>query len=106
VYVSGRLFKPSLTFPSKAGAYPRVVLLSYLGRPLSLLANIRLGKKGLHGTNTSLLGPFLSYGEKSVVNTAIANIRFGKERETQTLQLTRLQQQKVFIILAPRVNVI
>ncbi len=101
-----RLFKPSLTFASKAGTYTRVVHLSNLGQALSLHANIRLGRKGLPGTNTSLLGTFLSYEEKSVVNTAIANIRIGKERETQTLQLTRLQQQKVFIILTPRVNVI
>jgi len=37
---------------SKDRAYPRI-------QSFDLLTNIRLGSKGLSGTNTSFLGPFI-----------------------------------------------
>ncbi len=41
--------KPSLMFAGKAGAYPSAPLQD---RPLALPTNIRLGCRGLPGTNT------------------------------------------------------
>ncbi len=53
--VPGKPFQPSLTFPSKAGHYPSEVPFkcSILKKaPCLTPANIRLGWKGLRGTNT------------------------------------------------------
>jgi hypothetical protein len=51
VFVPGKPFKPSLMFVGKAGAYLRVEPLR--GASLTtLLINIRLGWKGLPGTDT------------------------------------------------------
>ncbi len=46
--------QPSLMFQSKAGAYSRIVhqRCTSLGQSLALLTNIRLGWKGLPGTNS------------------------------------------------------
>jgi hypothetical protein len=55
-----------------SGAYPRVEYMkssSLQGRLLALPSNIRLGWKGLQGTNTrSLLRTFVNYGLKKFYN--------------------------------------
>jgi hypothetical protein len=40
------------------------------GKLLALSPNIRLGRKSLSRTNTSLLGPFISHEEKKVIGMA------------------------------------
>ena len=55
MFVAGKPLQPSLMFAGKAGAYPRVEYLkdaSLYCRLLVLTADIRLGWKGLPGTNT------------------------------------------------------
>ncbi len=54
MFVTGKPFQPSLMFVGKAAAYPRVEHLkgAYLGKAPALVANIRLGRKGLPGTTT------------------------------------------------------
>jgi hypothetical protein len=54
LFVLGMPFQPSLTFVRKAGAYPsgapkRTLYRTLYGRLLALLANNRLGWKGLPG---------------------------------------------------------
>jgi hypothetical protein len=54
VFVPGKPLQPCLMFVVKAGAYLREAPFrwSTLGRPLALPTNIRLGWRGLPGTNT------------------------------------------------------
>ncbi len=42
-----------------------------VGKARSLLANIRLGWKGLPGTNTILLQTFVNYAHKNVITLAL-----------------------------------
>jgi hypothetical protein len=65
MFVPGRPFEPSLMFVGKAKSLP---LNGALGKIPELLANIRLGWKGLLGTNTNLLQIFLNYRCKNVYN--------------------------------------
>ncbi len=60
-FVPGKPFQPSLMFAGKAGAYPSEAPLGapHKGRLLASPTNIRLGWKGLPGTNA------LTYYEKS-----------------------------------------
>ena len=61
MFVPGKILQPSPMFVGKAGAYPIVEPLkgASINLPLALPANIRLGWKGLPGTNT------LAYYENS-----------------------------------------
>jgi hypothetical protein len=54
VSVPGKPFQPSLMFAAKAGANPRLENLKIAShrQVLAITANIRLGWKGLPGTNT------------------------------------------------------
>jgi hypothetical protein len=65
MFVPGRPFEPSLMFVGKAKSLP---LSGALGKIPELLANIRLGWKGLLGTNTNLLQIFLNYRCKNDYN--------------------------------------
>jgi len=51
MFVLGKPFQPSLVFAVKAGAYPSEAPF----RLLTLPTNTRLGRKGLPGTNTSII---------------------------------------------------
>jgi hypothetical protein len=72
VFVLGKPFQPSLMFVGEARSLP------YSGAPERCLtweapalpANIRLGGKGLLGTNTSLLQKSINYGDKSFIEPA------------------------------------
>jgi hypothetical protein len=57
VFVPGKPFYPSLMFVSKAGTFLQ-------GRLQASPTNIRLGWKGLPGTNSSLFERFKSFKEK------------------------------------------
>jgi hypothetical protein len=50
VFVTGKIFQPSLMFAGKAGAYPSEGQLQ--GRLLTLPKNVRLDWKGLPVTHT------------------------------------------------------
>ncbi len=54
MFVPGKPFQPSLMFAGKARAYPSEAASGapLYGRPLALPTNIRLGGRGLPGTNT------------------------------------------------------
>ncbi len=54
MFVPGKPFQPNLMFAGKARAYPSEALSGapLYGKLLALPANIRLGWKGLPGTNT------------------------------------------------------
>ncbi len=51
VVVSGKPIQPSLMFAGKTGAYPSGDRAPLQGRLLALPTNMRLGRKGLSGTN-------------------------------------------------------
>ncbi len=64
VFVPGRHFKLSLLFVSKTGAYlsrPRFSYYQPGQAPGLIRKNIRLGWKGLPGTNTSLFDQFVKF---------------------------------------------
>jgi hypothetical protein len=69
VSVSTRTFQPILIFAGEAGAYPKVEHLkgALLGQAQALPANIRIGLKGLPGTNT------LAYYENLLI-TAVKSL--------------------------------
>jgi hypothetical protein len=69
VFVPGKSFQPSLMFVGKARAYPSEVPFRCptLGLALALPTNIRLGWKGLPGTNT--LQKSVNYVSKKFYST-------------------------------------
>jgi hypothetical protein len=52
VFVPGKLFQSSPTFVGKTRGLPKNLRGISLGKAQALLTNIRLGWKGLSGTNT------------------------------------------------------
>ncbi len=71
MFAPGKPFQPSLMFALE-GAYPRVEHLkgASLRQAPALTANIRLGWKGLAGTNTSLLQKSVYYDRKGFYSTS------------------------------------
>jgi len=63
VFIPGLALQPGPMFASKAAFYREIP-----GRLLALYASIRLDRKGMKWDKlSSLLGPFVSYEEKSFV---------------------------------------
>ncbi len=73
MFLPGKPFQPSLVFAGKARAYPGEAPAPFrcplYARLLDLLANTRLDRKGLPGTNTSLLRKSVNYGRNKFCST-------------------------------------
>ncbi len=68
MFVPGKLFRPSIMFAGKAKSLPKLMHLSGAQLYLTLLKNIRLGLKGLPGTNTIAIVKFLILLTKKFYN--------------------------------------